>query len=1262
VTWNQHHSRSERLAAEAESATRAGDADRAKELYRQAAAEESAAFGYLSTEKIRSRGITAVSAVSLFYKGQDYEAAERLARDYLGQRLPAFAESQMSDLLGRISEHGRQPKSSVQAESQFGQSGGPLRVPYVIDNQGHKLSDILNRILQEHVGRSLDSASAYFTVGGFGLLQRGLESLGNFRLILGAEPTTGEQLGLRPEPGLIKGLIKGDLESMPFDEKTLRLVEDLIAYLQRDSVQVRLYDGGFLHAKCWLFYSDRPGQQMLFDRFRPILAIVGSSNFTLPGLTSNRELNLAHKVLLDPAEVDDRQAAYAVSWLSDVKPSSNITVENRQLLKSEVGARAIIDLEEWYQRQWLDSREFKAELVDLLDASKFGQKEYTPYEVYMKALYEYFKDELDDEQQGPMRSAIELAEFQEDAVKKARKILARYDGVMIADSVGLGKTWIGKKLLEDYAYHMRQKALVVCPASLRPMWQRELGEATISAAILSQEELGREEFDPTNHGDVDVVLLDESHNFRNRNAQRFGNLERLLGANGGRGRDGMRKKVILLTATPVSNDLFDLYNQFSLITQGDRSYFAAAGIGDLYRYFLQARREARRNVPGVALFNLLEEVVIRRTRSFIRKAYPEATIAGKKIHFPKRELKTVQYNLEEAYRGIYEDIVSAVESLKLAPYNLEEYKKSGIEVDEFEVGREQALVGIFKSRYLKRFESSIEAFRISVRRALAFLQTFESYVLGGRLLKSSDFHKALQYLEREDVEDDAVPESLADDLDANEDARRVLESMGTVDPSLYDLRRLHKAVQHDVHVLTEVWDKVKGIGIAHDTKLERLKDLLTGDLKGQKVLIFSYYKDTARYLFRHLGDPNSADASKFRKQAGNVNVRRMDSGNHPDERVKTVQAFAPKANGRPEWAGTDREIDLLISTDVLSEGQNLQDCGYLLNYDLHWNPTRMVQRAGRIDRIGTEFDVLWIYNMFPDRGLERLLGLVDSLSRKIADIDRLGMLDASVLGEEVHPQTFNSLKRIREEDNTIIEEEEQFTELASSEILLQQLRSYLDGGGREALEKLPDGIHSGLQRMGSRGVFWYFRGKNGSAGQNFWKYYDLRTNSILDNRHVIATLISCSYDTARVVDQEIYKSIFTLQEKVIANLLEGHEEKVALQIAPQAIDPLQQTVSTVVQQFLNHPEVERKRAVGVIAFLNGAMQNVQVSELKRLYKAYQQTQRIAELMSGLETMRAAYAGEARASGVGENGRSLPKLLREDLKLVCFDVLSDSIGS
>src|SRR3990172_12060109 len=304
-------------------------------------------------------------------------------------------------------------------------------------------------------------------------------------------------------------------------------------------------------------------------------------------------------------------------------------------------------------------------------------------------------------------------------------------------------------------------------------------------------------------GDADLVLIDESHNFRNQNAQRYGKLERLLGANGGRGRDGGRKKVILLTATPINNDLFDLYNQLCLVTRGDRSYFAACGIGDLYRYFLRARRDSRANNGVFALFNLLEEIVIRRTRPFIRTAYPEASIrrrqadgtwVEKSIRFPDRKLKTVEYNLEATYTGIYDEVVSGIESLKLAPYNLEDYKKAGVEKDKFEAGREEALVGIFKSRYLKRLESSIEAFRISVRRALAFLRTFESYILDGRLIKSTHFQKILRFVASEDEDDDATAISSSDEVDANDEARAFLETLGTIYPMTYDLRKLHEAV------------------------------------------------------------------------------------------------------------------------------------------------------------------------------------------------------------------------------------------------------------------------------------------------------------------------------------------------------------------------------------------------------------------------------------------------------------------------------------
>ncbi|MBI5528505.1 MAG: helicase [Deltaproteobacteria bacterium] len=1132
-----------------------------------------------------------------------------------------------------------------------------MRIPYVIDNQSHVLATVLSGLLAEHKGRSLDVATAYFTVGGFGLVKDGLSELGSLRLLLGAEPVSGEHLGLRPDADAVKGLIRKDMEVLPFDEKTLRLVEDLIAYLRRESMQVRLFTEGFLHAKCWLFYSDRPGQQALFDRFRPIVAIVGSSNFTAPGLTSNRELNLSHKVLIDPTEVEDDDASRAVSWLAaDRQASPRISGENRQLIKSEVGARAIIELESWYERQWRDGRDFKDDLIRLLDESKFGRREYTPFQIYMKALYEYFKDDLDAAAPQNVRSAVELSEFQEDAVKKARKILSRYDGVMIADSVGLGKTWIGKKLLEDYAYHMRQKALVVCPASLRDMWERELCEAGISTQIVSQEELGRDEFDPGRFGDVDVLLIDESHNFRSQAAQRYANLERIIGANRGRGRDNMRKKLVLLTATPINNDLFDLYNQIMLIAQGDRAYFSASGIGDLNKYFLKARRESHENSGALALYNLLDEIVIRRTRPFIRKAYPEATIQGQKIQFPERRLKTVTYDLEATYARIYDTVVRGIESLKLAPYNLETYKKRGVEKNAFEAGREEALVGIFKSRYLKRFESSVDAFRISVKRALAFLKTFEAYILDGKLLRSGDFRHALQYLSREDDEDDATPSSMADEIDASDEARGVIDGMEPVDIAQYDLRRLHGAVQHDIDVLTAIWTKVKDIGPGEDAKLQRLKKLLAGELNGKKVLVFSYYRDTVRYLYRQLGHPDESEATAFRKKLGNVTIRRMDSGADSRERARLVQGFAPKANKKPELAGTDREIDILVSTDVLSEGQNLQDCGHLVNYDLHWNPTRMVQRAGRIDRIGTEFDTLAIYNVFPEEGLERLLKLVESLSKKIADIDRAGFLDASVLGETVHPKNFNTLRRIKNEDGTVLEEEERFAELASNEFLLQQLRMFLASGGQETIDAIPDGVHSGLLKERAKGVFFYFQaGARGGGRHHFWKYLDLKDGSIVDNRFMIANLISCAPDTARIVDPAMFGSVFDNQESVIADLLAFEENKRALDAAPRSIDPVQQGVATALQSFLNHPDVDRAAGIQAIRYLNAPMMKVQLTALKKVLQEFKPAGGLKGLLAGVRAVMEQYGAEA--SSLREDGPKSAVLARDDLRLVCFDFVS-----
>src|SRR5438034_11549642 len=257
-----------------------------------------------------------------------------------------------------------------------------MTIPFVIDNQQHKMADVLNDLLHHHRGHSLDVATAYFNVGGWQLLRAGLNGLGNFRLLLGDEPEAGSDLGLR-EIGAkpVKGLIR-DLARENFNETTLRLVEDLIAFLRQEHVQVRLYSRGFLHAKGYLFYSGGG-----FERFTPIAAIVGSSNFTRPGLLTNKELNLAHRANLVPEEVEpDRVKAFLDS--ADRNRLGQLGEVERVTAANVPGVLAINELAEWYERQWEVARDFKEELIDLVDSSKFGRKEYSPYQVYMKAIFE----------------------------------------------------------------------------------------------------------------------------------------------------------------------------------------------------------------------------------------------------------------------------------------------------------------------------------------------------------------------------------------------------------------------------------------------------------------------------------------------------------------------------------------------------------------------------------------------------------------------------------------------------------------------------------------------------------------------------------------------------------------------------------------------------------------------------------------------------------------------------------------------------------
>ena len=375
----------------------------------------------------------------------------------------------------------------------------------------------------------------------------------------------------------------------------------------------------------------------------------------------------------------------------------------------------------------------------------------------------------------------------------------------------------------------------------------------------------------------------------------------------------------------------------------------------------------------------------------------------------------MNYDLEATYAGIYDEVVSGIDKLNLAPYNLESYVKEGIEVDEMERGRETALVGIFKSRYLKRFESSIEAFRISISRALAFQKTFESYILDGRVLRSDDFQKAMRFLAREDEEDDATPRSLADELDTNDEARSALEGMAEIDPARYDLRKLHQAVQSDVDTLTALWQKVKQIGPERDAKLDTLKKLLAGELRDRKVLVFTYYKDTARYLYRELGDQKNERARAFMAHltspfAAWMAARRQRTAAHcggvrPEKQPRRYRGY--------------REGDRYSHPTDAERGAEPAGLRHPVNFD-SLNPTRMVQRAGRVDRSGPILTFCGCTICSRCRaGTAPAAG--PTPSQRISD--RQGRIpDASVLAKRFI-RRISTHRRIREEDGTVIEEE-----------------------------------------------------------------------------------------------------------------------------------------------------------------------------------------------------------------------------------------------
>ncbi len=1055
--------------------------------------------------------------------------------------------------------------------------------PDYIDNQRHTLAEVLDRTIRELNQRELDVASGYFTPLVWRYLKEAFSHLDGFRLLLGREPElehTGlDRLDLKQ---YFRRKLQTDLEELPFDLDHVRLIDELIAFLQRETVQVRLFSQPFLHAKAYIL---------------PRIAIVGSSNLTPAGLTRNSELNLVRM---------ERAVAQ--------------------------------DLKRWFEGFWEKAEDYKQELIELLEASKFGGKPYSSYEVFIKVLYEYFKDRLPEAPE--QYTGVELASFQQEGLHEAIYVLNKHHGVLIADAVGLGKTYIGMGLLEHYLLKGRRrghipKGLIICPAQLRDLlWEPKLEEYGIKAAIRSQEEVGRRDFPWREFIHYDLVLVDESHNFRNPGTQRYQNLSRLIASG------NPEKLVILMTATPINNTIWDLYHELMLITRGSEAYFRNWGISNLYGFFRKLDR------GEAETFELLEETTVRRSRYDIKKrmeAGEVITIRGQEIRFPEREPESVDYDLVATYQGFYQEIARQIEALRLVSYNLEQFKRDG---QKETIDRNNALIAILKTLWLKRLESSVQAFAQSVQNQQQFQKRFFELLLQNKLLSAVDHRKILALETEEESDRKAVGELIAE--------------LPTVSVADYDLRAVRQGVEFDLQIFDGLLERLEQIlrrsqdEPRMDAKLERLKALLKGALRGEKVLIFTYYQDTAKYLYQSLkkDEPWQAETGISPDQIGLISGETKSK-----ERERLVKRFAPISNTTEEQLEErcrlqQEELKILISTDVLSEGQNLQDARACVNYDLHWNPVRMIQRAGRIDRLGSPHETITIYNFFPEQGLENLLGLVGRLQRRIADIDRTVGLDASVLGETISQKSLEELRRLKAKDPALLEELERASELLSVDEMRLPLIACLQELGEDRIQEIPLGIHSG-KHTEVEGIFFAFR----AGDRHFWRFYPKDEDAVITDKRQIFRWIRCTQATERVLPPDFQaEQILPLLERATEGIL---RELRAQEARTKVKEPLK-GLNFKFYNAINQDPLLEEISEDLHRRLSRALEEVPLKpferdpELKALWRDFQEQRDAKALAERLDEFFAAHElyREAPPS-------TLEQIKAEDLRLVAYFVLSPS---
>jgi hypothetical protein len=923
----------------------------------------------------------------------------------------------------------------------------------IIDNRREKLVDHINRILE--TSEAARFAVGYFFLSGLTAISEKLSHIKDLRLLIGnttnretleqiaegyhrlemvADAAEAERFPKRSE---IKQMaaettagVRAGIERMDQTDEDEALVRTLVNMIEEKRLHVRVYTKGRLHAKAYIFdYGEVYNQNgIAVERHEEGIAVVGSSNLTLAGVTHNTELNVVVQGNANHAEL--------VRWFEDL---------------------------------WQEAQEFDEALMQEMKAS-WAVAPVRPYDVYMKTLYALVRDRIEGDEDRDLLwdddITRRLADFQRVAVKQAVQIIRDYGGAFVSDVVGLGKSYIGAAIVKHFERTEHARPLIICPATLTEMWERYNEVYQLNARVLSMGYLRERDDRPAQHlreeviyRDRDFLLVDESHNFRYADTQRYKMVEAFLETG---------KKCCFLTATPRNKSAWDIYHQIRLFHQDDKTDLPIDP-PNLKEYFRLVEKGER------ALPDLLANLLIRRTRNHIlrwygfdaethrqidptrfrevqdgrRRAY--VMVAGRHQFFPKRVLETIEYSIEETYQGLYRELRGCLGKarkgqplkppqgeLTYARYGLWHYVKSEKQKKEPYASLHRAganLRGLIRVLLFKRFESSVYAFRETVGRLLTVHERFLEALTRG-IVPAGEEAQAILYEPNQDEEQDLM------------DALRKVS--GRYDTADFNLPRLKEQISHDIGLLKKMLALIEPITPEKDAKLQTLKERLAlPPLKSGKRLIFTQYADTARYLFENLNP---------RGERQDMEV--IFSGDKSKARV--VGRFAPKANPEYRFAAGEQELITVIATDVLAEGLNLQDCDKIVNYDLHWNPVRLIQRFGRIDRIGSEHAAVHGFNFLPETGIERNLGLREKLHNRIQEIhDTIGE-DAAILdrSEHLNEDAMYAIYEKKGGQLSLFEDEEEFLDLNEAEEILRQLRRD-DPVEYERIADLRDGIRTG---------------------------------------------------------------------------------------------------------------------------------------------------------------------------------------------------------